>query len=223
MEIFGNNKNNIILESGKNSFVVEVFDSFDCQKKIQFGEKSKTKYLLVSYKSDISIDFVSVGNDIDAEIFCLLLWESYHKNYGKFICKLQNSGCKINLYTLSFLLDASDVQVDAWIVIEENIKNVEGYLLEENIILWENIKIKTLPLLDVKSDEVKASHGAKIHKLNSEKMFYMESRWLSKKLARKLIVESYINSVFELFIGISEKDKNLKNIKISFLENIFGV
>jgi Fe-S cluster assembly protein SufD len=62
-------------------------------------------------------------------------------------------------------------------------------LLEENVILGERVHLKTLPVLEVKSDDVKASHGAKIDKLDPQKLFYMTSKGLDKTLSKKLILE----------------------------------
>jgi Fe-S cluster assembly scaffold protein SufB len=48
--------------------------------------------------------------------------------------------------------------VNGGVVIDSNIIQAEGYLAEENLLLGEKIQIKTLPMLDVRSNDVKASH-----------------------------------------------------------------
>jgi Fe-S cluster assembly scaffold protein SufB len=49
-------------------------------------------------------------------------------------------------------------------------------LLEQNIILGKNIKLTTLPKLNVASHNVTAAHGANIDMLDQQKLFYMMSR-----------------------------------------------
>jgi len=53
---------------------------------------------------------------------------------------------------------------------------VTAHLLEENVVLGKDISVKSLPALSVASHDVHASHGAKIEKINQEKLFYMQSR-----------------------------------------------
>ncbi|MBP7848546.1 SufD family Fe-S cluster assembly protein [Patescibacteria group bacterium] len=48
--------------------------------------------------------------------------------------------------------------------------------MEETILLGEDIQIRTLPMLDVQSSDVKASHGATIQRLDEEKLFYLTSK-----------------------------------------------
>jgi Fe-S cluster assembly protein SufD len=60
--------------------------------------------------------------------------------------------------------------------------------LEENILLGDKLKIKTLPMLDVRSNDVKASHGARIEKLDPQRLFYLQSRGLDDTQAKNLII-----------------------------------
>jgi Fe-S cluster assembly scaffold protein SufB len=48
----------------------------------------------------------------------------------------------------------------------EGIQNSSVSLLEESIILSDKVKIKNLPLLDIRSKNIMASHGAKIYRLD---------------------------------------------------------
>lgn len=66
--------------------------------------------------------------------------------------------------------------MDGSIVISPDIVKASGHLLEENIILGERVQISTLPMLDVRSNDVSASHGARIEKLDVKKLFYLESK-----------------------------------------------
>jgi len=52
------------------------------------------------------------------------------------------------------------------VTIAPDTKQTSGHLLEENIVLGKKVKVKTLPMLDVRSSDVSASHGAKIDRLD---------------------------------------------------------
>jgi Fe-S cluster assembly protein SufD len=74
---------------------------------------------------------------------------------------------------------------------------MHGELLEENIILGKQATIKTLPMLDVHTNDVTAAHGARIEKLDSKKLFYLKSRGLDEQQATQIMIGGYIESIFE--------------------------
>jgi Fe-S cluster assembly scaffold protein SufB len=79
-------------------------------------------------------------------------------------------------------------------------------LLEE-VVLLGNAKYTSLqPILNVASPDVQASHGAKVHKIPLEKLFYMQSRGLSSSLALAMIVESYVQQILGHF-ALSEEER----------------
>jgi Fe-S cluster assembly scaffold protein SufB len=49
-------------------------------------------------------------------------------------------------------------------------------LAEENLLLGKKIQIKALPMLDVRSNDVKASHGSTISRLDDQKIFYLTAK-----------------------------------------------
>jgi len=62
--------------------------------------------------------------------------------------------------------------------------------------LWESWKIKWIPTLLVRSDDVEASHACKIEKISNDKLFYLKSRWVEEKSALMLLLEANIKSIF---------------------------
>lgn len=92
------------------------------------------------------------------------------------------------MYLLSLLGDQADAQVNGSIDILPDVVKTSGHLLEENIILGKKVKIKTLPMLDVRSSDVSASHGAKIDRLDENKLFYMMAKGIDHTQAQKLIL-----------------------------------
>lgn len=79
--------------------------------------------------------------------------------------------------------------MDGSVVIVPGVVKVSGHLLEENIILGEDVQLKTLPMLDVRSNDVSASHGARIEKLDAKKLFYLESKGIAPVESKRLMVE----------------------------------
>jgi Fe-S cluster assembly scaffold protein SufB len=82
--------------------------------------------------------------------------------------------------------------------------------------LWENIKIRTAPILDVRSSDVSASHGCRVEKLDPKRLFYMQSRWLTQPQSQALILDGYLNSLFEGFEDSNNLKDTLKEKIISY-------
>jgi Fe-S cluster assembly scaffold protein SufB len=93
-----------------------------------------------------------------------------------FAVTLQASHTKADIYALSLLGDNAKAKVNGGIVVSPGIIQAEGYLAEENLLLGKKIQIKALPMLDVRSNDVKASHGSTISRLDDQKIFYLTAK-----------------------------------------------
>lgn len=66
-----------------------------------------------------------------------------------------------------------------------------------NLILSDQAEIDTKPNLEIYVDDVVASHGATIGQLDQQALFYMRSRGLDEVSARRLLIQSFTNSLLE--------------------------
>lgn len=69
------------------------------------------------------------------------------------------------------------------------------------------------PNLEINDNDVRASHAAVVGRLNEEHLFYLESRGLSEKEAKRLIALGYLKPVEDYFVDeevISEIDKMIE-------------
>lgn len=214
MQILHNSLENVKIK--KDTSIVEVVESFEINKKIAIQNWSKFYYVMVAYNSTIELTFETIDDECELDVSFIFVGESGKSSTWKILCNINSSKSKANVHILSFLPDDSDIDVDWNITIWKNIQGVEWYLLEENIILWKNTKIKTKPILNVYSNDVKASHGARIDRLDTNKLFYMTSRWISESMAKNLIIDGYLNTVFEQFWD----DEEVLRIKESIVKSI---
>lgn len=108
---------------------------------------------------------------------------------------------KANTSTLISILwiihNQKKVTVNGKIAIEQSGTNVSGHLQEEILILWDQSYTLTRPILDVKNNNVSASHGAKIHKVDRQQLFYLTSRGLTTSQSKKIIVSGLIDTLFD--------------------------
>lgn len=72
----------------------------------------------------------------------------------------------------------------------------------EEVVLLEGAKYSGLkPTLNVQSPDVKVSHGAKVHRINSEDLFYLESKGLDEKSAQEMVLQG----LSQRFISFCER------------------
>jgi len=86
--------------------------------------------------------------------------------------------------------------LNATIMMEPHIQDASAHLLEETVILSPEVQLKSLPILDIHAKNIQASHGAKIYRLDEEKLFYLQSKGLSFKQAQQLLLSSYVEKLF---------------------------
>lgn len=188
---------------------LELIDVFDVawQKIIELQPHSSLIYLVVGSDTDINIQIMTTWPHCSCTIFGLFASDAKHPITGSLNISLKHSQTSADVEIISFLRDGAKVTIDGSIDITDHLDHVHGRLLEQNIVLWKNISLKTLPKLTIASQNVRASHGANIDTFDQQKLFYMMSRGLTKKQSQGLLVNGYIEHILSHFSGISDKEK----------------
>ncbi len=103
--------------------------------------------------------------------------------------KISSNNSTSNIENI-WIVKGKKLSLDSSIEIEQNCKKVKANLSQKNIFIWENWEIRWLPKLFVKSNDVKASHSFKIEKIDTEKLFYLKSRWINENEAIFMLIKS---------------------------------
>lgn len=130
----------------------------------------------------------------------------------KLLGQLSDSTTKVDIDIIALVQNGGEVDIDGCVQIDENIEKVEWYLHQTNIFLWESGKVRGIPTLLVRSNDVKAAHGCNIERISDDKLFYMRSRGITKEDSLKLMIGSYFERVFS----------DLREKKPEFVEEIFA-
>jgi Fe-S cluster assembly scaffold protein SufB len=199
---------NVLVSKVEKSQIIDKVFWKSLNKKIILDADSILKYLIISSWSDIDLDFSSCWDWANCEIYGIFLSKNKEEIKWNISVTLKNGSTRADVYLLSLMWDDAVVRVKWNIDIQKWIKWVNSYLLEENIVLWEKVKVTTLPILNVSSNDVSAWHGAKIQRLDSEKLFYMMSKWLSDSKSKEIIIKWYVNHILDKF-DIWEDEKNI--------------
>ncbi len=165
------------------------------------------KFWAIINNSQISFNF-DIQNE-DSNIECYFLIPAIEDQNVKLNINtnfsVSNTKTWINIFALAS--NNASITLDWNIHIGKDIKNIETRLYEETLLLWDAKYISLIPWLKVDSPNVKASHWAKIQRISPERLFYMQSRWLSQKKAIKIIVNSYSEQIIDK-LKLSEQQKS---------------
>ncbi len=73
----------------------------------------------------------------------------------------------------------------------------QSQLINKNLLLSTHCEINTKPELQIDNDDVKASHGATVGRLDPDQLFYLLSRGLTEKESRQILAKAFIAGLLE--------------------------
>ena len=73
----------------------------------------------------------------------------------------------------------------------------QTYLTQEALMLDSSAKIDAIPGLEIKMNDVKASHSATVSRVNPDDLFYAGSRGIAPDAARRLLVEGFLGKLLD--------------------------
>ena len=100
------------------------------------------------------------------------------------------------------------------IFVSSDAQKTDGYQLSNAILLSENSEFNAKPELEIYADDVKCSHGSSSGSLDENSIFYLMSRGLNYKEAKKLLINGFLLDVIEKIT-----DEEIKNL----IKNLLGV
>ena len=102
-----------------------------------------------------------------------------------------------NLNFKAALLGKSHSVWQGMIYVDPAATQTDGYQTSRNLLLDDRAHADAIPGLEIKTDDVRCSHGATISHVDEEQLFYLKTRGLDESEARELIV----NGFFEEIVG----------------------
>ena len=182
---------------GKNAQIDWVTGSFGSKISMLYpmsilnGENAKTEYT--------GITFAGGGQDLDTGF--------------KVIHNAPNTSSVVNSKSIS--KDGGACTYRALVRINENAKNSKCSVSCESLMLDDISRSDTIPVNDIRTDEVEFSHEAKIGKISDKAIFYLMSRGLSEEDAKAMIVRGFAYPISkELPVEYAVEMNNLINLEL---------
>ncbi len=198
----------------ENGIKVILFDEWNFSKEIIVWEKSKVKLCwFLQDENDYKMFMRQTWEGSKVKIKYLLLSKNNKKTKATIHSKIESNFSKTDVFVSSLSAENWEIDLDWIIELAPNFRQMAGHLIEENVFLWEKAKIRWIPTLLVKSNEVEASHACKIEKISEDDLFYLRSRWIDKKSAVWILIEAKLKKIFKYI----EKEDFYEN----FLEKIW--
>ena len=182
---------------GKNAQIDWVTGSFGSKISMLYpmsilnGENAKTEYT--------GITFAGGGQNLDTGF--------------KVIHNAPNTSSVVNSKSIS--KDGGACTYRALVRINENAKNSKCSVSCESLMLDDISRSDTIPVNDIRTDEVEFSHEAKIGKISDKAIFYLMSRGLSEEDAKAMIVRGFAYPISkELPVEYAVEMNNLINLEL---------
>ncbi len=159
----------------------------------------------------------------------------FHNRSGKLIFELAASGIELYIYglftgkkadefnietiqhhtapgSLSDLFikgvfdDNSKFVYQGLIRLEKSAQQSHAYQKNQNLILSPDVFVDSRPFLEILANDVFCTHGSTTGKLNKDQIFYAISRGLSKESATELLVQGFVDEIYD---RVKEKVPNV--------------
>jgi len=95
------------------------------------------------------------------------------------------------------LQDESRMIYTGLIRIAKEAQQTHAYQANHNLMLSNNAKAETIPMLEILADDVQCKHGASIGPIDDEQAFYLMSRGVPREVAQRLIVLGFIEPIVQ--------------------------
>ena len=182
---------------GKNAQIDWVTGSFGSKVSMLYpmsilnGEGAKTEYT--------GITFAGGGQNLDTGF--------------KVVHNAPNTSSVVNSKSIS--KDGGACTYRALVRIAGNAKNSKCSVSCESLMLDDISRSDTIPVNDIRTDEVEFSHEAKIGKISDKEIFYLMSRGLSEEDAKAMIVRGFAYPISkELPVEYAVEMNNLINLEL---------
>ena len=121
-----------------------------------------------------------------------------------------------NLNFKAALMGDSNNVWQGMIYVDPAAVQTDGYQTSHSLILDKRAHAEAIPGLEIKTDDVRCSHGATISQIDDEIVFYLKSRGVDEATARKLIV----NGFFEEILDKINDDKMQEEIRTTIQKKL---
>lgn len=180
--------------------------------KLEIGKCYEKEKIIVDRSEDVLVIGTGGGNlDLEvilekegscANIYGIIIGKGSDSYKIKTTSSHMASNTNSRVHIKGVFMDASTMDFFGMINIDKKAQLSDAYLKNDNLMIGDDCKVNSSPQLEIKADDVKASHGVTISTIDDEQMYYLMSRSISDKDSRDLLVTGFINDIVQKFPDI---------------------
>lgn len=177
----------------KTSLKTIVRKSLSFDEEVVVGENEQLTYVFFIDKEksvDCNLSFFLAGEGSVVKVIGFTLSAKYQSIVNLRTIH-QNKNTTGYIWVTSILSGNAQTKVKGMIEIDKNTSWAKGYFTHNSLLLSPTAKVATSPALEIKTNEVKASHQATIGHLDTETLFYLQARGIPPMEAKKLVLSSF--------------------------------
>ena len=101
--------------------------------------------------------------------------------------------CRSSMNYRGIMQDNSTGVFGGTVYVDKNAIKTQSDMTNRNLLLSDNARINSKPVLEIYNDDVQCSHSATSGHLDYDKLFYIQSRGVCEKEARDMLIQSFAN------------------------------
>jgi Fe-S cluster assembly protein SufD len=135
------------------------------------------------------------GEGVDCTLNGLyLIAGKQHVDHHTLIDHAKPHGTSREFYK-GILSGKSNAVFNGSIIVRKDAQHTDARQTNKNLLLSEGSRVNTKPQLEILADDVKCSHGATIGHLEEDALFYLRSRGIGDRVARRLLMYGFVNEI----------------------------
>jgi Fe-S cluster assembly protein SufD len=180
------------------------------------GEKSKLDFAFLMRGMKVNklwLDLILQGQSAQAEVRGVYVLRDAQTIDITSAQLHQQTHTTSNLVLKGIVRDQAHAVYRGTIFIDKKARRTDASQENKNMLLSAAARAHSIPSLEVLNHDVQCSHGSAVGQFDREQLFYAQTRGLTEKVAKKLLLEGFLSDLFCNFdVKIIEKILiNLKN------------
>ena len=150
-----------------------------------------TQYVVKPSSKPYELTFVFTKPGVSAEVICV-----YKGNLHLTIItvhKVPHTSCRVSVKGV--LPDKAESDFIGKIIIEKAAQQTNSFLQHDVLVIGDDVRNNSQPILEIEADDVKASHGATTGRLNQDQVYYLMARGFDSDAAESLLISGFFESL----------------------------
>lgn len=158
-------------------------------------ENEKVVFFMLNRSDDIT--FTLAGEHAEAYVFALFT-PTHAESIEQTITHVHTAPHTFSSFIgKGVLRDQSSIAWKGLIHIKKNAVKSNARQEMRSLLLSPEVSVSSIPSLEIENNDVHCGHAATASAPNAEQLFFLTSRGLSEKQAEQLIVDGFIQTIFD--------------------------